>query len=79
MSHWRRRPIIVEAWQFHAGRTARGIARMDRPHWFCEDIATGTDRTLEHHPRPHMRIRGVTGDGYPCRVDVFAATYEPLP
>jgi hypothetical protein len=24
-------------------------------------------------------IRGVKGDVYPCRADVFAATYEPVP
>jgi len=24
-------------------------------------------------------IRGVKGDVYPCRADVFVATYEPVP
>jgi hypothetical protein len=63
--------------------------------WFYGDIATGANRTVEHRDRPHMLIptragtlradltdwiiRGVKGDVYPCRADVFAATYEPVP
>jgi hypothetical protein len=65
------------------------------PRWFHEDIPTGANRSLEHRGTPHMLIptragtlradltdwiiRGVTGDVYPCRADVFAATYEPVP
>jgi hypothetical protein len=65
------------------------------PHWFHEDIGTGASRTLEHRGTPHMLIptragtlraeltdwiiRGVKGEVYPCRADVFAATYEPVP
>jgi hypothetical protein len=65
------------------------------PQWFYEDIAAGANRTVEHRSGPYMLIptragtlradltdwiiRGVKGDVYPCRVDVFAATYESLP
>jgi len=65
------------------------------PQWFHEDIATGANLTVEHRGPPHMLIPtragtlradltdwiicGVKGDVYPCRADVFAATYEPVP
>ena len=63
--------------------------------WFREDIATGANLTVEHRGTPHMLIptragtlradltdwiiRGVQGDVYPCRAEVFAATYDPVP
>jgi hypothetical protein len=65
------------------------------PQWFYEDIATGANRIVERRGVPHMLIptragtlradltdwiiRGVKGDVYPCRADVFVATYEPVP
>lgn len=72
-----------------------GLPAWIDPQWFYEDIATEAKRTVEHRGRPHMLIptragalraeltdwiiRGVKGDVYPCRADVFAATYEPVP
>lgn len=94
MSHWRRKRIVIEAWQFMpAGQCEERPAWID-PQWFYEDIETGADRSVEHRSTPHMRIptpagtlradltdwiiRGVKGDVYPCRAEVFAATYEPV-
>jgi hypothetical protein len=94
VSHWRRKPFVVEAWQFMpAGQCEERPAWID-PQWFYEDIETGADRSKEHRSTPHMRIptpagtlradltdwiiRGVKGDVYPCRAEVFAATYEPV-
>ncbi len=76
-----------------AGQCEERPAWID-PQWFYEDIETGADRSMEQRSTPHMRIptpagtlradltdwiiRGVKGDVYPCRDEVFAATYEPV-
>jgi len=94
MGRWRKKQVVVEAWQFlPAGRREELPPWID-PRWFYEDVAAGGDRAAEHRGTPHMLIptpggtlraeltdwivRGVKGEVYPCKADVFAASYEPL-
>jgi hypothetical protein len=94
MSRWRKKPVVVDAWQFMpAGRCEELPTWIDR-RWFCEDIEAEGDRTVDHGGTPHMLIptpggalradltdwiiRGVKGEVYPCKADVFAASYEPM-
>jgi hypothetical protein len=92
VSHWRRKPVVVEAWQFMpAGQREELPPWIDR-RWFYEDPGAG-NQTGEVGGPPYMLIptpggtlradltdwiiRSVKGDVYPCRADVFEATYEP--
>jgi hypothetical protein len=92
MSRWRKKQVVIEAWQFMpAGRREKLPPWID-PRWFYED-APGGERRVEHRT-PHMLIptpggelradltdwiiRGVKGEVYPCKADVFAVSYEPL-
>jgi hypothetical protein len=94
VSRWRRKPVVIEAWQFMpAGQCEKRPAWID-PRWFYENAESTAGRTVEHSDKPYMLIpspagtlraeltdwiiRGVKGDVYPCRADVFAATYEPV-
>jgi hypothetical protein len=93
MSRWRKKPVVVEAWQFMpAGQSEELPAWIERG-WFCQDVAAAGECTIRHGGTPHMLIpapggtlradltdwiiRGLKGDVYPCKADVFAATYEP--
>ena len=93
MSRWRKKPVVVDAWQFMpAGQCEELPAWVDR-RWFCENIACDHDRTIDQPVTPHMLIptpggalradltdwiiRGVKGEVYPCKADVFEASYEP--
>ena len=94
MSQWRRKPLVVEAWQFMPAGQCEELPAWIDPQWFYEGIETGANRTVERLGKPHMLIptragalradltdwiiRGLKGDVYPCRDDVFAATYEPV-
>jgi hypothetical protein len=94
MSHWRRRPIVVEAWQFIPPVQCEELPAWIDPQWFYEDNPTQANHTAGHRGTPHMLIparagtlradvtdwiiRGVKGDVYPCRDEVFAETYEPV-
>lgn len=83
---FRKRPVVIEAVQF-TGRNVDELAD------FCgiamrpvADTTTG-GAMLEIHTREGtMRatagdwiIRGVQGEFYPCKPDIFAATYEAAP
>jgi hypothetical protein len=63
-------------------------------HPFLADHFKGDPNTYVAHPDPYLRIvtlegtmvasrndwviRGVAGEFYPCKPDIFAATYEPV-
>lgn len=96
MPHYRKKPVVVEAWPFDGSfesyaEVAKHVASMtgdDRhaPHgwrWFaealggrpaCMEIAT-LEGVMTAMPGD-MIIRGVKGEFYPCKPDIFAATYE---
>lgn len=78
---FRKKPVVIEAIQFCAGEQDGDLAadaaagRIRYP----ED-GTMLIRTLEGvmcaQPGDWI-IRGVKGELYPCKPDIFAATYEP--
>lgn len=77
MSRFRKKPVVIEAEQWFPGKHVEGM---------CECIA------LDPFGRPHVHtlegplrvsegdwiITGVKGERYPCKPDIFAATYEPV-
>lgn len=80
MAKFRKRPVVVEAVQYLAGMQDGRFARdvIDGRVRYPED-GTMLIRTLEGvmsaQPGDWI-IRGVKGELYPCKPDVFAATYE---
>lgn len=87
MAKFRKRPVVIEAFQFLEGHT-----NTDRrvPQWFADGVLKGEIQahedciniiTLEGMMRADINdwiIRGVKGEIYPCKPDIFAATYEPV-
>lgn len=77
---WRKRPVVIEAWHFVEPFNT------DRPDWVREGWFS-TDMppllnivTLEGVMRAQVGdwiIKGVKGEVYPCKPDIFEATYEP--
>jgi len=92
MSKYRKKPVVIEAFQVRAvvplGQTLAG----DVPQWFWDavterrvDVQCGVDHgyvdihTLEGKMRADegdFIIRGVKGELYPCKPDIFEVTYE---
>jgi hypothetical protein len=77
----RKRPVEIEAWRNEAGREAA-------PEWMraqhIRPVVGGRFEidTLEGTMLAEVGdiiIRGVNGEVYPCKADIFAATYEVLP
>jgi hypothetical protein len=89
MTAFRKKPVVIEAWLasdlIRAAESCwadlpRSVARAyEGGGWlFCPDCLY--IHTLEgsmRAERSDMVIRGVAGEFYPCRADIFAATYEP--
>lgn len=84
---YRKKPVEIEAWQFEAPMF------MPQPSWFKAAMLAGkiyyqggenpyyTIETLEGKMRATAGdwiIRGIQGEIYPCKPDIFAATYEPV-
>lgn len=82
MAKYRKKPVVIDAVQYRAG---------EQPYELANEIMGGTARytsegtllieTLEGvmEARPgDWIIRGVKGELYPCKPDIFAATYEPV-
>jgi len=83
---FRKKPVVIEAWQFTG-------AVLDKPAWLVSAINDGTVwyqggeqpymtiKTLEGEMRASLGdwiIQGVSGELYPCKPDIFDATYEAV-
>jgi len=85
MPLYRKKPVVIEARQLN---TDDYDLMWDIVHW-CGGIAAALDAyghplvaidTLEgrmYADPGDWIIRGVQGEFYPCKPDIFAATYEP--
>lgn len=83
MGKFRKKPVEIEAWQ---------IGSLEpKPTWLIAALnagklyGNGDDyyeiRTLEGKMRGERRdwvIRGVEGELYPCKPNIFNKTYEPI-
>lgn len=79
-SSYRKRPVIVQAWQFREDNIDQ-IRQWITDHGGTSTIDAGVFRieTLEGpmaaNPGDWV-IQGVKGEFYPCKPDIFAATYD---
>ncbi len=84
MARYRKKPVVIEAIQFTGSNCIECLAFMgDRLGVECSEVHT-TDCPVIHTLEGDMTaspgdfiIRGVKGEFYPCKPDIFAATYEP--
>jgi hypothetical protein len=92
MANYRKKPVVIEAWQFQggwdsalsimqsAGVTGEDDERMLWSHSGDDEVGQIEIPTLEGTMRADKGdwiIKGVKGELYPCKPDIFAATYEP--
>jgi hypothetical protein len=78
---YRKKPVIIEAFQFAGGKMEPGWPDgwLSVPHRFSDDGDQVFIPTLEgEHAgnKGDFIIKGIKGEFYPCKPDIFAATYE---
>lgn len=87
MPKFRKKPVVVDAIQFDG--TVEGVGRImdftDRSVIRRVDELAGTDGFFVHTLEGDMAfgegdwiIKGVAGEFYPCKPEIFEATYEPF-
>ena len=87
MGKYRKKPVVIDAIQL----PPKGDYNLDDFHAWCEEVGfeefeSGRDETLiiptlegDHTAQPgDWIIKGVAGEFYPCKPDIFAATYEKV-
>lgn len=76
MSKFRKKPVVIEATQWFRHGDHEKVER----YLIGDDDTNGWLETLEggHVVTPgDWIIKGVAGEFYPCKPEIFAATYEP--
>lgn len=77
----RKRPVIVQAIQWNGGNFKEVLDFARSNHFGSPDSNTIIIKTMEGDLRANLGdwiIRGVKGEFYPCRDDIFTQTYEVL-
>lgn len=86
MTKFRKKPVVIDAWQFTKGNYAIGTPREFKDKsvalWSQYGGSTigGEIVTLEGVMAVSENdwiIKGVNGEYYPCKPDIFEKTYEP--
>ena len=80
MSKYRKKPVVIEAVQF-TGLNFDEIEKFVGGDYGKNEKGEGVIATLEgplHVSTNDWIIKGVKGEFYPCKPDIFAATYEPV-
>ncbi len=86
MAKYRKKPVVIEAFQFIGGSNTDSAV----PLWFVDAVLARTIfaledciiiKTLAGDMRGDLGdwiIRGVKHEIYPCKPEIFAATYEAV-
>lgn len=79
---YRKKPIVIDAVQWN-GKNLEDVAMLGGAREYEQDFL-GTDlliRTLEGDmtaTKGDWIIKGINGELYPCKPDIFEKTYEPV-
>jgi len=87
---YKKKPVIIEAVEFHGDRnwdetpgwlveaTKKGVQEIGALHVFPPTAIIMTLEGPMMASKGDFIIRGVKGELYPCKPDIFAATYEAV-
>lgn len=89
MAKFRKKPVVIEALPVADVLKAADQQWIGAPPWLRDAFEAGSLIVLQDHLRIRTLegtmygekddwiIRGVQGELYPCKPDIFAASYEP--
>lgn len=87
MAKYRKKPVVIEAVQFNGnspqieafmGNSVKSLSRETDENSIVNALIIST---LEGHMRADLKdwiIKGVNGEFYPCKPDIFEKTYEQV-
>jgi hypothetical protein len=83
MAKYRKKPVVIEAMQFTGSNQVEAAAWMgcsfpERTSEYAVLEINTLEGTMRVSPGDWI-IKGVKGEFYPCKPDIFEATYEAVP
>lgn len=82
MSFWRKKPVVIEAKQLDNTNADEiltwGSPQIDYYHATTGTLYIKTREGLMTASKGDWIIKGIAGEFYPCKPDIFAATYESV-
>jgi hypothetical protein len=88
MGKFRKKPVEIEAWLWDETKETFAIlqeAGMKCGHYdshvtenFIRNIGIDTLEGMMRADKGDWIIKGIKGEFYPCKPDIFAATYDPV-
>ena len=79
---YRKKPVTIEAMQWTGTEVCKvELWRFAKGKWFIDENDNLIIRTLEGNLKANVGdyiIKGVKGEIYPCKPDVFERTYEKV-
>jgi hypothetical protein len=81
MAKFRKKPVVIDAMQFRPETVVDCYHFIGREHIVGGSAEHIEIQTLEGPITASLGdwiIRGIKGEFYPCKPDIFAATYEPV-
>jgi hypothetical protein len=74
---FRKKPVVIEAEQFSLDGPlpfmGQGVCRFNGDHWYLETL----EGPLKISDKDWI-IKGIKGEFYPCKPEIFEATYDPV-
>lgn len=80
-SKFRKKPVVIEAVQYKTGLNAGEVLEFADGSAFMaasHEVYIETKEGRMHISHNDWVIKGVQGEFYPCKPDIFEATYEPV-
>jgi hypothetical protein len=87
MAKFRKKPVVIEAVRYRPFGDTPGVSEERLIHWKRGEkaptttVVTAYVETLEGRMEVSVGdwiIKGVNGEFYPCKPDIFEKTYEPV-
>lgn len=86
MGQYRKKPVVIEARQFTGFDAGPNACPTHLAGWMAEAVVSNEKGKLVIHTlegdmvaeNGDWIIRGVKGEFYPCKPDIFEATYEKV-
>lgn len=75
MARYRKKPVIIEAEQWEPGKKIEGVRELTEGVFVGCGVIVTLEGEMMASPGDWI-ITGVKGEKYPCKPDIFEATYE---
>jgi hypothetical protein len=78
MPQFRKKPVVIEAVQYRSDSPREAIDFLPKGRAYKDHLEIPTLEGTMRANDGDWIIKGIKGEFYPCKPDIFEATYEPV-